>query len=84
MIRVQVRVHGLLTAAMADPDAWVEVLLPPATSVANMIRALSERLESPLFDPRSCTATIDETITAMDHILEEGNRVEIYHLFSGG
>jgi putative ubiquitin-RnfH superfamily antitoxin RatB of RatAB toxin-antitoxin module len=84
MISVRVRVHGLLVAAVPQPDVWVEVSLLPSASVADLIRALSEQLESPLFDAGSCTATIDRAIMAMDHILEDGDRVELYHLFSGG
>jgi hypothetical protein len=49
-----------------------------------MIRALGDLFESPLFDPGACTATIHGTIVNLDRTLEDGDQVELYHLFSGG
>lgn len=81
---LQVKVHGLLTAAMDRPDEWLHVQVPPSITVADLIDLMGELLASPLFDAGSCMATIDGKAVPLDYSLEPGQAVELYHLFSGG
>jgi sulfur carrier protein ThiS len=81
---VRVRVHGLLTAALEAPGSWLDVEIPAGTDVEALIQTLSQQLGSPLFDRRSCMATVGGVVAPLDQSLRDGAEVEIYHLFSGG
>lgn len=81
---MQVRVHGLLTAAVSKPDEWLNVQVPHGATVADLIERMRELLATPLFDPGSCVATIEGSAIPLDHVLEAGQSVELFHLFSGG
>jgi molybdopterin converting factor small subunit len=84
IMHVRVLVHGLLTAAVEDPDRWLDVALPAEADVEELVQALCQWLDSPLFDPRSCMATLGGTVVPMNHPLQEGDEVQLYHRFSGG
>jgi sulfur carrier protein ThiS len=83
-VRLRVKVHGLLTAALKDPDGWLDLSSPKNTSIAGLIEFLSERQNSPLFDAGACMATIEGEAVPLDRILKNGDEVHLYHVFSGG
>ena len=75
-MHIRVLVHGLLTAAVEDPDRWLDVALPTDANVEELVQALCQWLDSPLFDPRSCIATLEDTVVPMNHPLQEGDEVQ--------
>jgi hypothetical protein len=79
---VQIKVFGLLTAAVDDPDRLIELSLPHGTDVATALQVLQET--SSLFDSRSCLAVIEGVKVPPEHVLSDGNEIHLYHLFSGG
>jgi putative ubiquitin-RnfH superfamily antitoxin RatB of RatAB toxin-antitoxin module len=81
-IRIQVQPHGLLSAAVEEPGTWIELTLPQGADLAGAMEALSAI--SPLFDARACLGIVDGKTVALDRVLEDGDRIELYHLFSGG
>jgi hypothetical protein len=81
-MRIRVQPHGLLSAAVDEPEGWIELSLPHGTNLAGAMMALGEI--SPLFDPRACLAIVDGTKVPPEQVLEDGDRVQLYHLFSGG
>jgi molybdopterin converting factor small subunit len=84
MIRVLVQVHGLLRAAVRDPNGVLDLTLPEGTDVAGAIEALRERQASSLFDQRACMAVVNGAKVPLDRTLEDGEQLQLYHLFSGG
>jgi molybdopterin converting factor small subunit len=84
MIQVLVQVHGLLRAAVHDPDGVLDLTLPEGTDVAGAIEALRERQASSLFDQRACMAVVDGEKVPLDHPLQGGEKLQLFHLFSGG
>jgi len=42
------------------------------------------RETSSFFDPRTCLALIDGERVGLERVLEDGEIVQLYHLFSGG
>lgn len=53
-------------------------------AAVGMVEALCEQRGSPLFDRHSCMATMGGEIVPLDRSLVEGDRVDHYHLCSGG
>ncbi|MEE8391750.1 MAG: hypothetical protein V3S14_13280 [Anaerolineae bacterium] len=81
-MQVQIKVHGLLTIRVDDPDGLVELTLPDGTDVAGVLAVFRET--SSFFDPRTCLAIIGGERVGLDRVLEDGEEVRLYHLFSGG
>jgi molybdopterin converting factor small subunit len=84
MIRIRVRVYGLLQAAVGDPDGWLEVAAPEGADIAGLVELLCDRQASPLFDARACMATIDGVKVPLSRTLQDGDQVHLYHTFGGG
>ena len=74
--------HGLLAIRVDDPDGFVELTLPNGTDVAGVLQIFRET--SSFFDPRSCLAIIGGQRVPLNRVLEDGEEVHLYHLFSGG
>jgi molybdopterin converting factor small subunit len=81
-MRVQVRVHGMLTAAVDDPESPIVVELPKGTDICGLVELLGER--SPLFDPRNAIAVLDGVKVELSRTLREGDEVDLHVLFGGG
>ncbi|MCP4536071.1 MAG: hypothetical protein GY832_02895 [Chloroflexi bacterium] len=81
-MQVQVRVHGLLAIRVDDSDGFIELILPDGTDVAGILAVFRET--SSFFDPRTCLALIDGERVALNRVIEDGEQVHLYHLFSGG
>jgi sulfur carrier protein ThiS len=79
---VRVQPHGLLSAAVDEPEGWIELTLPQGTDIAGAMEVLGEI--SPLFDPRACLAIVEGAKVPPDRVLKHGDQVKLYHLFSGG
>ena len=79
---IRVQPHGLLTAVVDEPEGWIELTLPEGTDMAGAMEVLSKI--SPLFDPRACLAIVEGIKVPPDRVLEDGDQVKLYHLFSGG
>ena len=56
--------------------------LPDGTDVAGVLAVF--RQTSSFFDPRTCLALIDGERVELEQVLEDGEEVHLYHLFSGG
>ena len=84
MMRIRVRVYGLLQAAVDDPDGWLDVTVPGGTDIAGLVELLADRQASPLFDARACMATIDGVKVPLSRTLQHGDQVQLYHTFGGG
>lgn len=82
-MNVQVRAHGLLTAAVRNPEGLIRLEVPDGIDILGVVEILCEE-RSPLFDPRSCIAVMDGAKVPLDHILVDGDRVDLYVLFGGG
>ena len=81
-MKVRVRLHGLLLAGIESPEGIVEADLPPQSDVAALFEALAEIV--PMLDARACLAVVNGVKVSSDHILQAGDEVGLYHLFSGG
>ena len=81
-MRIQVKLHGLLTAGFDAPDGIVELDVPAGIDIAGVIEVLKGT--SPMFDPRSCLAVVGGAKVLLDWTLEDGDQVGLYHPFSGG
>ncbi len=81
-VAIRIQPHGLLTAAVVEPGDWIELTLPSGTDVAGAVEVLGEI--SPLFDPRACLAIVEGAKVPLDYVLNQGDQVKLYHLFSGG
>ncbi len=81
-MRILVTVHGLMTAAVADPGGQLVLTLPEEANIQALIELLYER--SPLFDPRSSLAVIDGVRVPLDQALQDGDHVHLYPIFGGG
>jgi hypothetical protein len=81
-MRIRVKLYGMLTIGVRDPDHRVEVSLPGGSDVAGLLQTFCET--SSLFDPRSCIAMIDGTKVPLSRPLKDGEEVHLYHLFTGG
>jgi molybdopterin converting factor small subunit len=81
-IQVGVTVHGLLTAAVQDPDGKLELAVPDGMTIEGMIDMLRKR--SSLFDPRSSIAVIEGVQVPLARPLQDGDEVGLYPIFGGG
>ena len=81
-MQVQVTLHGLYTIGVGDPNGLVELTLPDETDVAGLIEVLRET--SPTLDPRSCLAMVGGAKVSPTRVLQDGEEVHLYPLFSGG
>jgi hypothetical protein len=81
-MRVRVKLHGLFTVGVKDPDRRIELTLPDGTDVAGAIEALRET--SPMLDPRSCLAMVGGERVLLDRTLKDGEEVCLYPIFGGG
>lgn len=81
-MHLRVKLHGLLVAGADNPDGIVELDLPGETNVAGLFQALAET--SPLFDAQACLAIVNGVKVPLDWRLQDGDEVNLYHLFSGG
>jgi molybdopterin converting factor small subunit len=81
-MQIRVRLHGLLTAGIGDRDRPLELTLPPGTEVAGVFEVLHER--SPMIDARACLALVNGVKVPLNWPLQDGDEVNLYHLFSGG
>ena len=81
-MRIRIKVFGLLVAAVDNPERFIDLSLPTGTDVAGAIDRL--QTTSSLFDPRSCLAVIDGVRVPQDHVLQDGDEVHLFHMFSGG
>lgn len=81
-MQVRVKVHGLLAIRVDDPDGFVELTLPDGADVAEVLAVFRET--SSFFDPRTCLALIGGERVSLDRVLENGEEVHLYHLFTGG
>lgn len=81
-MQVRVKLHGLFTIGVDDPDGLVELALPDEMDVAGVIEALRET--APMLDPRSCLAMVGGAKVPLDRTLRDGEEVHLYSLFSGG
>ena len=79
---ISVTVHGMLTAAVEDPDGQFDLAVPGSADVRDMVEILSER--SPLFDHRACLALMDGERVSLDRSLRDGDQVDLYLMFGGG
>lgn len=79
---INVTVHGMLTAAVKDPDGQVDLAVPEGANVRDVVESLSER--SPLFDHRACLALMDGEQVSLDRSLRDGDQVDLYLMFGGG
>ena len=75
-------VHGLLTAAVADPYGHLVLSVSDGTDIQGLVELLS--LRSPLFDPRACLALIEGVQVPLDRPLRDGEHLHLYPLFGGG
>jgi hypothetical protein len=75
-VHIRVTVHGLLTAAVDDPDGHLVL------SVSDGIELLA--LRSPLFDPRACLALVEGVQVPLDRPLRDGEHLHLYPVFGGG
>lgn len=74
--------HGMLTAAVREPGGVMQVDVPDGVDIKRLVEILGER--SPLFDPRSCLAVVDEVKVPLNRVLAAGDRVHLYLMFGGG
>jgi hypothetical protein len=81
-MRVNVTVHGMLTAAVDDPDGRLTLSVPYGIDIRGVVEILAQR--SPLFDPRACLATVDGVKVPLDRVLGDGEVLDLYLLFGGG
>ncbi len=81
-MQTQIKVHGLLAIRVDDPDGLVTLTLPDGIDVAGVMAIF--RQTSSFFDPRTCLALIDGERVELERVLEDGEEVQLYHLFSGG
>lgn len=81
-MRIGVTVHGMLTAAVEDPEGHLVLSVPGGTCIRGVIETLAQR--SPLFDPRACLAVIEGVQVPLDRELQDGERLHLYLLFGGG
>jgi len=81
-MRVRITAHGLLTAAVSDPDNTLELEVPEGTDIRGVIEILAER--SPLFDLRASLAVVDGVRVRLERPLKEGEQVHLHLLFGGG
>lgn len=79
---ISVTVHGMLTAAVKNPDGQVDLVVPDEAEVRDVVGILRER--SPLFDHRACLALMDGERVSLDRDLHDGDKVDLYLMFSGG
>lgn len=81
-MQIRVKLHGLLTTGMDFPDDMVELALPEGTDIATVVEGFRER--SALFDPRACLAIVAGVKVPLDHVLQDGDQVDLYLPFGGG
>jgi molybdopterin converting factor small subunit len=81
-VRIRVKLHGLLTTGMDFPDGVVELAVLEGSDVAAVVDGFRER--SALFDPRACLALVAGVKVPLDHVLQDGDRVDLYLPFGGG
>jgi hypothetical protein len=81
-MQIRVKTHGPLAIRVGDPDGFVELTLPDGTHVAGVLEIFRET--SSFFDSRSCLAVIGGKRVSLNRVLEDGEEVHLYHLFSGG
>jgi hypothetical protein len=81
-MEIRVKAHGLLTAGVQNPNGWIDMTLPAGTDVAGVFDLLQDT--SPLFDSRACLAIVDKVKVPLDWVLNDGDELHLYHLFSGG
>jgi hypothetical protein len=81
-MRIRVKLYGLLTIGVNDPDHLVALTVPDGTDVGGVIETL--RQTSPMFDPRSCFAMVGGGRVPLDQTLTDGEEVHLYPMFSGG
>ena len=81
-MRVRVKLHGLFTVGVDDPDSLIELTVPDGTDVAGVIEVLRET--SPMLDPRACLAAVGGAQVPLDRTLKDGEEVGLYPTFSGG
>lgn len=82
-MNIRVRAHGLLTAAVREPEGLIQLDLPEGLDIRGVVEVLC-REWSPLFDPRSCIAVLDGAKVSLDHTLSDGDCVDLYVQFGGG
>jgi hypothetical protein len=68
-----VKLHGLLTTGMDFSDDTVELAMPDGACE-----------KSALFDPRALLAIVAGVKIPLDHVLQEGEQVDLYLPFGGG
>jgi molybdopterin converting factor small subunit len=81
-MQVRVKLHGLLTTGMDFPDDVVELTVPEGTDVTAVVEGFRER--SALFDPRALLAIVAGVKVPLDHVLQDGDQVDLYFPFGGG
>ncbi len=81
-VRVRVKLHGLFTIGVGNPDGLIELTVPDGTDVSRVIEALRET--SPMLDPRSCLVIVGGARVLLDQTLQDDEGVCLYSLFSGG
>ena len=60
----------------------VELELPEGTDIAAVVEGFRQR--SALFDPRACLAIVAGVKVPLDHVLQDGDQLDLYLPFSGG
>jgi molybdopterin converting factor small subunit len=81
-MRIRVKLHGLLTTGMDFPDDVAELVVPERSDIAAVVEGFRER--SALFDPRACLAIVAGVKVPLDHVLQDGDQVDLYFPFGGG
>jgi sulfur carrier protein ThiS len=81
-MQVRVKLHGLLTTGMDFPDDGAELAVPEGANIADVVEVFRER--SALFDPRALLAIVAGVKVPLDHILQDGDQLDLYLPFGGG
>jgi hypothetical protein len=81
-MQIQVTVYGILTLAVPEPGGRIDLAVPQGTDVQGVIEILQER--SPLFEPRASLASIEGVQIPLNHVLHEGDHLQLYLMLGGG
>ncbi len=81
-MHIRVTVHGLLTAAVDDPDGHLVLSVSDGIDIQGLVELLA--LRSPLFDPRACLALVEGVQVPLDRPLRDGEHLHLYPIFGGG
>jgi len=81
-MQVRVGLHGWYRTGVDGADGLLEVTVPVGSDVLAVAESLRE--QAPMLDGRASLVMIDGRKVELDLVLEEGQEVHYYPIFSGG